>query len=153
MLRKKIDKLVTQQQNIPLKEVFDEWKEKYLDKNKRSAVEIYRSFEIHIFPKLGDLPASRLTFRNWLNVLEPLAEIKPSVAERIVGNAKQMYNWAIKREICTVNPLQNINTRDDLNIEYIPKDRTLDDDEIKYIWQAMFRGRVSLRNRILFSFA
>lgn len=147
-VEKKINKIVTQQQNTPLKEIFDEWKEKYLDKNKRSAVEIYRSFEIHIFPKLGDLPASRLTFRNWLNVLEPLAESKPSVAERIVGNAKQMYNWAIKREICTVNPLQNINTRDDLNIEYIPKDRALDDDEIKYLWQAMFRGRVSLRNRI-----
>ena len=134
--------------SLNLKNVFDEWNEKHLFKTKKSAKEIYRSFEIYVFKDFGDLPANRITVRNWLNLLEPLAEEKPTIAERILANAKQMYNWAIKREICTINPLANINPKEDLHIEYIPKDRTLTDVEINQVWQALMRSRMYIRNRI-----
>ena len=128
--------------------LFEQWSEKYLFKTKKSAVGIKRSFEIHVFPKLGALPADRLTVKNWLELLEPLAEDKPSIAERILNNTKQMYNWAIRRELCTKNPVDLISTKDDLHTEYIPNDRTLNDSEIAAIWRGLMRSRMYVRNRI-----
>lgn len=147
-VEKKIEKVNQSNAGVSFKDVLDEWNEKYLFKSKKSSKEIYRSFEIHVFKDFGNLPANRITVRNWLNLLEPLAEEKPTIAERILSNAKQMYNWAIKREICTVNPLANVDAKGDLHIEYIPKDRTLNDVEIGLIWKALMRSRMFIRNRI-----
>lgn len=134
--------------NITLKELFAQWDEKYLDRSKRSRKEIVRSFEIHVFDKLGDLPADRLTINHWLNLLEPLAKVRPAITERILANAKQMMNWAIRRQICSQNPLANIDASDDLHIEYKPTDRVLSDREVALVWGAMMRSRMLLRNRI-----
>lgn len=147
-VERKIEKVNQSSTGVSFRDVFDEWNDKYLFKSKKSAKEIYRSFEIYVFKELGGLPAGRITVRNWLNLLEPLAEQKPTIAERILSNAKQMYNWAIKREICVVNPLANIDAKRDLHIKYIPKDRTLSDVEIGLIWKALMRSRMYIRNRI-----
>ncbi|MCR4532363.1 tyrosine-type recombinase/integrase [Acinetobacter venetianus] len=147
-VEKKLDKINQDRESLTFKGIFDEWHEKYLFKNKKSANDIYRSFELYVFKEFGDLPANRISVRNWLNLLEPLAEQKPSITERILSNTKQMYNWAIKRELCVLNPLANIDSKEDLHIEYIPKDRTLNDQEIAYIWQGLMRSRMYIRNRI-----
>ncbi|ENX36303.1 hypothetical protein F889_00465 [Acinetobacter colistiniresistens] len=147
-IERKLELISFNESNSTFKNVFDEWHEKYLFKNKKSANEIYRTFEIHVFNNFGSLPANRITVRNWLNFLEPLAEVKPSIAERILSNSKQMYNWAIKREIFTTNPLLNIDAKEDLNIEYVPKDRALLDEEIASVWKGLMRSRMYIRNRI-----
>ncbi len=147
-VEKKLEKINQDRESLSFKGIFDEWHEKYLFKNKKSANDIYRSFELYVFKEFGDLPANRISVRNWLNLLEPLAEQKPSITERILSNTKQMYNWAIKRELCVLNPLANIDSKEDLHIEYIPKDRTLNDQEIAYIWQGLMRSRMYIRNRI-----
>lgn len=147
-VEKKLEKINQDRESLTFKGIFDEWHEKYLFKNKKSANDIYRSFELYVFKEFGGLPANRISVRNWLNLLEPLAEQKPSITERILSNTKQMYNWAIKRELCVLNPLANIDSKEDLHIEYIPKDRTLNDQEIAYIWQGLMRSRMYIRNRI-----
>lgn len=147
-VEKKLEKINQDRESLTFKGIFDEWHEKYLFKNKKSANDIYRSFELYVFKEFGDLPANRISVRNWLNLLEPLAEQKPSITERILSNTKQMYNWAIKRELCVLNPLANIDSKEDLHIEYIPKDRTLNDQEIAHIWQGLMRSRMYIRNRI-----
>ena len=147
-IERKLEKINQDSESVTFKNIFDEWHEKYLFKNKKSANDIYRSFELYVFKEFGDLPANRISVRNWLNLLEPLAEQKPSITERILSNTKQMYNWAIKRELCVLNPLANIDAKEDLHIEYIPKDRTLNDQEIAYIWQGLMRSRMYIRNRI-----
>lgn len=147
-IERKLEKINQDSESLTFKSIFDEWHEKYLFKNKKSANDIYRSFELYVFKEFGDLPANRISVRNWLNLLEPLAEQKPSITERILSNTKQMYNWAIKRELCVLNPLANIDAKEDLHIEYIPKDRALNDQEIAYIWQGLMRSRMYIRNRI-----
>lgn len=147
-IERKLEKINQDRESLTFKGIFDEWHEKYLFKNKKSANDIYRSFELYVFKEFGGLPANRISVRNWLNLLEPLAEQKPSITERILSNTKQMYNWAIKRELCVLNPLANIDSKEDLHIEYIPKDRTLNDQEIAYIWQGLMRSRMYIRNRI-----
>lgn len=147
-LERKLQKHKSTVQNITLKELYDSWAEKYLFKNKKSAQEISRSFELHVFPKIGDLPADRISMQHWLDLLEPLAEQVPFVAERILSNGKQMMSWAVRRQACTNNPLVDINPKVDLHIEYVPKDRTLSDPELANIWRSLMRSRMFIRNRI-----
>ncbi|WP_151959287.1 tyrosine-type recombinase/integrase [Acinetobacter bereziniae] len=147
-LERKLQKHKSTAQNITLKELYDSWAEKYLFKNKKSAQEICRSFELHVFPKIGDLPADRISMQHWLDLLEPLAEQVPFVAERILSNGKQMMSWAVRRQACTNNPLVDINPKVDLHIEYVPKDRTLSDPELANIWRSLMRSRMFIRNRI-----
>lgn len=130
------------------KSIFDEWCVNKLFKTKKSGVEIKRTFEIHVYPKLGDLPADKISVNQWLTLLEPLAEEKPTIADRILANTKQLYEWAIKRELCTKNPVEKISPGGDLHIEYMPKDRNLNDDEVRAVWRGLMRSRMFIRNRI-----
>lgn len=133
---------------LTLQALFDQWNEKYLARAKKSATSIARSFEIHIMPELGPLPANRINIDLWLSILEPLAAERPAIAYRILSNAKQMMNWAIRRGLCDTNPLQAIDSKDDLHIEYVPTDRVLIDEEIHNIFKALTRGQINPRNRV-----
>ena len=63
-----------------LEGLFDLWYESYCVKNKKGHFEIKRSFDIHVFPKIGKLPADKLTLHAWLDILEKLAQITPAIA-------------------------------------------------------------------------
>ncbi|MEP7303317.1 MAG: Arm DNA-binding domain-containing protein, partial [Caldimonas sp.] len=55
--------------------LFRQWHEAYCQKNKKGHHDILRSFEIHVFPRIGELPAEKVTLHEWLDLLEPQAEI------------------------------------------------------------------------------
>ena len=73
-----------------------EWYKRYCEANKVSAAEILRSFELHVFPKLGALPAESTGLGQWMDLLEPLADLKPRIAERVLANMKQAHKWAAR---------------------------------------------------------
>ena len=81
-------------------ELFDIWYDSVCLKSKKSAPEIKASVELHLTPKLGDLPLGRIGLRQWLDVLEPIAERTPATAERLLVNVKQLLKWAKKAENC-----------------------------------------------------
>lgn len=70
-----------------------DWYTRYCEPRKTGAPEILRSFEIHVFPELGKLPADETGLRQWMDLLEPLAEQKPRIAERVLTNMKQVHKW------------------------------------------------------------
>ncbi|MFW2149067.1 tyrosine-type recombinase/integrase [Acinetobacter sp. TY1] len=147
----KIEIRVQQQKYInasTLKEVFDDWYESYCVKKKSSAADIRTSFELHVFPKIGDLPIDRITLQQWLAVLEELAEEKPSIAERILTNAKQVLKWAKKRELLIVNALSDIYAKEDLGIEKNRVNRILDDEEITMVLMAIDESKILPKNKI-----
>ncbi|WFF43067.1 hypothetical protein EVC62_17095 [Salinicola endophyticus] len=67
-----------------------DWYERYCEPQKAGAREILRSFELHVFPTLGTLPADQTTLRMWMELLENLALAKPRIAERVLSNMKQV---------------------------------------------------------------
>ena len=101
--------------------------------NKKGHTEIKRSFEIHVFPKFanGSLPADKITLHAWLDILEPLAQKKPAIAERLLVNSKQLLKWGVKRKILDSNPLADIYAKEDLQIQKRSVDRSLSDEELK----------------------
>ena len=131
-----------------LQALFDLWYETYCIKNKKGHAEIKRSFEIHVFPRIGKLPAERVTLHEWLDILEGLAEKKPAIAERLLVNAKQMLKFAVKRKLIPSNPLSEIYAKDDLQIKKRAVDRTLSDEEIRMLWLAVDQSRITPKNKL-----
>lgn len=147
----KVEIRVQQQKYIDattLKEVFDDWYESYCVKKKTSAKDIRNSFEHHVFPEIGDLPIDRITLQQWLAILEELAEEVPSIADRILTNAKQVLKWAKKRELLEINVLSDIYAKEDLGIQKNRGKRFLSDEEIAMVWKAIDESKALLKNKI-----
>ena len=68
-----------------LKALFLQWYEAYCKKNKKGHLEIKRSFEIHVLPELGKLPAEKIALHQWLVLLEALALKRPGIASPTVS--------------------------------------------------------------------
>lgn len=58
------------QTQLTNEKLYREWHEKYCLENKQQAADYLRSFEIHVFPELGDLPADQTTAHQWLTLVE-----------------------------------------------------------------------------------
>lgn len=150
-LNPKIEIRVQQQKYIDastFSEVFADWYSGYCIKKKISAELIKTSFELHVLPKIGDLPIDRITLQQWLAILENLADNIPSIAERILTNSKQILKWAKKRELLEINVLSDIYAKEDLGIEKNRGTRVLTDEEIKMVWLAINESNTLPKNKI-----
>lgn len=115
---------------------------------KESSPLIIRSFELHVFPKVGKYPAAELTLHNWLTLLDRLSKAYSEITKRVISNAKQCYSWAVKRQILTVNPLSELTGRD-FGIKKGIGKRVLDRKEIAMVWMAIDDSRLMERNKLL----
>lgn len=129
-------------------ELFREW-HAMVCIQKSSADQVLRTFELHVFPKLGKYPADQLSMHNWLTVLDRLAEGYTEITKRVISNGKQCYSWAVKRQLLEVNPLAELTGRD-FGIQKKMGERTLNRKEIAIVWRAMEDSRLIERNKILF---
>lgn len=129
-------------------ELFREW-HAMVCIQKSSADQVLRTFELHVFPKLGKYPADQLSMHNWLTVLDRLAEGYTEITKRVISNGKQCYSWAVKRQLLEVNPLAELTGRD-FGIQKKMGERTLSRKEIAIVWRAMEDSRLIERNKILF---
>ena len=131
-----------------LKDLFRQWYNNSCMHNKTGHAQILRSFELYIFPKIGNLPAGKITLHEWLSILESLAKTKPSIAERLLINAKQMYKWAVKRLLVDSNPLADINASSDLQVKKRAGTRSLSDEEIHWLWMPLQHSRMTPKNKL-----
>ena len=147
----KVERMVERQTFIDadtLESLFNKWYDSYCIKNKKSHVEIRRSFELYVFPKIGNLPANRISLQQWLDLLEDRAKATPFIAERILVNAKQMYKWAVKRKIVENMVLSEIYAKDDLGVSKASTDRVLSEEEIRLVWEGVDSTRMAAKNKI-----
>lgn len=128
--------------------LFRQWYEAYCKGNKKGHHEILRSFEIHVFPKIGHLPAGKVTLHEWLALLEQHAKARPGIADRILVNAKQMLKWGMKRQLIPSHPLSGINAKEDLQIKKVAGSRSLSHGEITLVWKAIEQSRMATKNKI-----
>ncbi|RUM56313.1 MAG: integrase [Marinomonas sp.] len=134
---------------VTLEPVFEQWYQSYCVKNKKGHELIKRSFEIHVFPKLGKMPIDQIPLNAWMELLEKLvADGKPSISARVLTNTKQMMKWAVRRQIIQRNALSEINAKQDLQVEKGVSDRALTSEEIRYMWQALEGSRMAPKNKV-----
>lgn len=126
-----------------------EWYARYCEPTKVGARDILRSFELHVFPSIGALPADETGLRQWMDLLERLAEQKPRIAERVLANMKQAHKWGVRRGVIDNQPISAISAKTDLYVNRLRESgRALSDSDLWTIWHAMERSRMPLRSQL-----
>ncbi|MCS6098662.1 site-specific integrase [Shewanella sp. SM101] len=133
---------------LTMSELFMQWYESYCVANKTSHAEILRSFKLHVLPKIGHLPADKVSLHIWLDVIETKAKTSPSIADRLLTNGKQLLKWGVKRQLLKSNVLVDISAKSDLQITKNVGDRSLNNDEIRLFWLAIEGSRIAQKNKI-----
>lgn len=131
---------------VTFKDLYMQFHEKYCIPNKKIAEQILRSFELYVFPKVGNLPVDEITVHEWLDVLEKQTKTTKAIAERILVNTKQCLVWGIKRQLVKTNPLLMISAKNDLNIKKNATTRVLSKEEINLVWNAAHFSRMAQKN-------
>lgn len=129
--------------------LFRLWYGKYCSKYKVGHHDILRSFELHVFPRIGALPVAELTVHHWIDVLEVHASARPAICKRILSNAKQMLKWGVKRKLVPASVLADVYAKEDFQIGDSEEGcRWLSDKEIRFLWLAVDRSRMAPKNKI-----
>jgi integrase len=129
------------------KQLYLEWHRLYATDNLLSADTLLRSFEMHVFPVLGDLPAGSTSAHTWMTVIEGLVAERPAVAERVFHLTKQVHKWACRRGLLAVKPLEDI-TSSELRITKTESGRALSDEEINLVWHSVDKSRALPSNKL-----
>lgn len=131
-------------------EAFTSWFNKYRWEEIARPADVLRSFELHVFPTVGNMPTSKLTTLHWLHEIEIITKKTPSIASRVITNIKLFYRWSQRMGFVDVDVVATLSAKIDFKIKKGIVTRTLEDFEIEWLWQAFRGSRVSTRNVITY---
>ena len=117
---------------MTINDLFGRWERLELKARRDRGAEIRRSFEKDVFPVLGEVAAEDVKRSAIANCLDNVVERgAPIVARNLLGDLRQMFGFAIKREYVENDPTSHLK-RDDFG-KKVERDRVLDDGEIKLL--------------------
>ncbi|MGR5069312.1 integrase domain-containing protein [Vibrio alfacsensis] len=112
------------------------------------ADDMWRSFELHIFPKLGKKPISSLTAIETINTLKPIAgKGSLETVKRLCQRINEVMNFAVNTGAIHSNPLSKIHAA-----FLAPKKKhmpTITPDELPSFMTALSRASIKLTTRCL----
>lgn len=120
--------------------------------------EFERMIRVEVRPKLGDMPAAAVQRGHVRGLVEQIAKgiekgenKRPPagyLANRTLGMLKQLWTWALDRELVTTSPVAGIKKP----FEEKPRDIEWSDDEIRRIFEALPAGGPDLADTIALLF-
>ena len=135
------------ERRITLRQLFDRWVQ--IDLAPRVAADGTRlgrkdagaftraQFERRVFPKLGAVAVEDVRRGDLLAVLDTTkAEGKLRTANVVLSDLKQMFRFALTRELVTRNPLDTVSKRD-VGGAPVERERVLSADELRMLAQAL----------------
>ncbi|MBN2807971.1 MAG: tyrosine-type recombinase/integrase [Deltaproteobacteria bacterium] len=125
--------------NDPLFSVFCErYLEEYAEPKlkPKTVAEYRRQIDKHLFPAMGKMKLSKITFRQIDKLITSLAKDKPILANRVLALTKGVFTFAVKKRLIQQNPAALYEPP----AKERPKDRYLSMDEIKALWLFMTEG-------------
>ncbi|WP_087447257.1 integrase arm-type DNA-binding domain-containing protein [Sulfuriferula sp. AH1] len=128
--KRKAAEMATQQARMTVLDLFEGWEKRELKNRKDKGAEVRRSFEKDVLPALGALPAEEVTRSMVVAVLDSVVERgAPIVARNLLGDIRQMFGYAIERDIVEQDPTSRLK-RDSFG-KKVERDRILSEMEIK----------------------
>jgi integrase len=141
---------------ITVKVLFDQWRTAELTAraradgsrvgrkdNGKSALE---AFQRRVFPAIGDLAAADVRTRDLMQIFD---DCKNSGARRtanvLYADLKQMFRFALAREIVNRNPLDNVR-KTEVGGKDVERTRILSDDEIKSLFGQLSKAGMEPQN-------
>ncbi len=131
-----------------VEDVIREWYRVYAQANIKRASDLVRTFELHVFPKIGHLPHDSVSTHLWIEIIEGVLKKAPSIARRILTCAKQAHSWALRRKIIESTPVEGVKAQD-LGIRRSVTTRVLSDDEIRVLFEAFENTSMRRKNALL----
>ncbi|AOM40129.1 tyrosine-type recombinase/integrase [Xenorhabdus hominickii] len=135
-----------------------DWWKTTVQGSKVKADDVLRTFEIHVFPKIGKLPHDEVTLHIWLSLIEDVTKQVPSVGIRILTYSKTAHRWAVWRGMTNLTPLSDVE-RSDLSKKDMGDDidefdsekgeRTLSEEELVVLFQLINAPRYNPRNALI----
>jgi integrase len=111
--------------------LFELWHQKEASKRKDSGEEIRRAFEKDVLPTLGDLYADEVKRRHIMQVLDDVKERGAlRITNQILQYLRQMYRYAMTREIVESDPTYSL-TKKDAGGKETERDRFLTEKELR----------------------
>ena len=118
-----------------IERLITEWIDVYASKNVKGYSQILRTYQLHIFPKIGSLIHDRVGTHTWLDLVESIAKDRASIARRILTTANQAHAWGHRRKLVETKPLIDVKPRD-LGLKISSVDRVLSDEELIMLFDA-----------------
>lgn len=105
-------------------------------------------FKRRLFPKLGEVEASQVKKRDLMVILdEAKAAGKLRTANMLLADLKQMFQFALTREIIERNPLDTI-AKKHVGGSDVERERVLSNDEVRALAVALPNAKLSKRSEI-----
>lgn len=135
--------------SLSVEEVFHKWYERICKHQKVGHLEILRSFEIYIFPVIGQYRHDDIDTSQWMNILFEIRDKTPFIAERILNNQRSASEWAQSIGAVKKTPLDRITAVKHLAVtKNTNVGRSLSDEEIKLIWGCNDLSRSALKSKL-----
>jgi len=116
-----------------VRDVGDQFIEKWHRPRNRTAGEIARMFEIYLYPEIGNRDIRTIVRRDILDLLDKASERGAGVrVNRVLSATHRMFGWAIERDIIDASPVTGIRAP----VPEKARDRVLTDDEVRAFWKA-----------------
>ncbi len=117
----------------------DDYLAKHARKFKKSAGEDQRILTSNVLPYWGDRSVRDLTRRDVRALIENIAERAPVMANRTLACVRTMLNFAIDHDWIEANPAARVKRP----APEVSRDRVLDDDEVRRVWQLLCRVKTT----------
>ncbi len=112
-------------------QLFEHWAKVELIGHKDGGVEARRMINQHVIPVIGALHATDVRKGNIAEVIDPiLARGTPRMAKVILGKMRQMFRFALERDLVEVDPTATFK-KSKIGGKDTERDRVLSEDEIK----------------------
>ncbi len=120
------------QSQLTIRKLMARWEVHELSTRKDKGSEVKRSFEKDVLPAIGDVDVNKITRAMIVKILDTVVlRGAPIIARNMLGDIRQMFNFAIQRELVEHDPTSHLK-RDDFG-KKLERDRVLSDDELKVL--------------------
>ena len=138
----KVQELKLIEAKLTIIQLFERWEKFELSRRKDKGAEARRSFEKDVFPKLGELLVENVTRSMIVNALDNVVERGARiVARNLLGDIRQMFGFAILRDIVESDPTSRLK-RDDFGRK-TERERVLSDLEIQILPDMLNEARMA----------
>jgi integrase len=117
-----------------------EYIENYAKANNKQWRNIERALHKDLVPRFGSMKITDIRRRDLVNMLEDVAKRAPVGANRLQAYISKMLSYAVKKEVVPTNVLLGVEKAGGAET---PRERYLDESEIKLLWGALDTLRIS----------
>jgi integrase len=112
--------------------VADRFISTYAKRQNKSWPEIKRLIDVEVMPHWKHKPLAQIRRKDVLILLEAIEQRAPFTANRVFTVVRRFFTWCVEKDLIAISPCDGLKKP----TKEISRDRVLDDNELRWLWQA-----------------